>query len=82
MSRVGGEGRGLTLSMRPEREMKGDESVERGSFTLSRYTSLRGTSQVKGYTCYHYKHVTPNQKGTPHTSFEVSGGASNQYGYT
>ena len=40
MSGVGGEGRGLTLSTRAEREMKGDESVDRGSFTPSRYTEL------------------------------------------
>ena len=58
----GEEGRGLTLSMRAEREMKGDESVERGSFMPSRYTSSRGISQVNGYTCYHYKRVTPNRK--------------------
>ena len=77
----GEEGRGLTLSMRAEREMKGDESVERGSFTPSRYTSSRGISQVNGYICYHYKHVTPNQKGTPHTSFGESGVAGNKYGY-
>ena len=81
MSGVGGEGRGLTLSMRAEREMKGDESVDRGSFTPSRYTSSRGTSQVNGYTCYNYKRVTPYQKGTPHTSFGESGGAGNQHRY-
>jgi len=68
---------GLTLSMRAEREMVDDESVERGSFTPSRYTSSSATSQVSGYTCYHYKRVTPNQEGTPHTSFGESWGAGN-----
>ena len=81
VSGMGGEGRGLKLSTRAEREMKGDESVDQGSFTPSRYTSSRGTSQVNGYTCYNYKRVTPYQKGTPHTSFGESGGAGNQYRY-
>jgi hypothetical protein len=56
-------GSGLTVSMRAERVMEGDESVERGSFSPSRYTSSRATSQVSGYTWYHhhhYKRVTRN----------------------
>ena len=80
MSGVGGEGRGLRLSTRAEREIKGDESVDRRSFMPSRYMLSRGTSQVNGYTCCHYKHVTPYQKGTPHTSFRESGEAGSQCG--
>jgi len=56
----GEEGRGLTVSIRAEREMEDDESVERGSFTPSRYTSSRATSQASGYTYYHYKGITPD----------------------
>ena len=78
---MGGEGRELTLSTRADRETKGDESVDQGSFTPSRYASSRGTSQVNGYSCCHYKRVTPYQKETPHTSFRESGGAGSQYGY-